>query len=110
MGPTVDLVADLSEGFGAYSIGDDKALLDVVSSANIGNLVATRSDCGIHDAVPTYDSLLVEFGPYLASARQIHAVVLLGMRLLDYIGAPAGSPMGIGADARRPGLPTAGNS
>jgi hypothetical protein len=25
MGPTVDVVADLGEGFGAYSIGDDKA-------------------------------------------------------------------------------------
>ena len=35
MGPTVDLVADLGEGFGAYSMGDDAALLEVVSSANI---------------------------------------------------------------------------
>jgi 5-oxoprolinase (ATP-hydrolysing) subunit A len=42
--PTVDLVADLGEGFGAYSIGDDQALLDIVSSANIA--------CGFHAGDP----------------------------------------------------------
>lgn len=42
--PTVDLVADLGEGFGAYSIGDDKALLEIVSSANIA--------CGFHAGDP----------------------------------------------------------
>lgn len=42
--PTVDLVADLGEGFGAYSMGDDKALLDIVSSANIA--------CGFHAGDP----------------------------------------------------------
>jgi UPF0271 protein len=44
MGPTVDLVADLGEGFGAYSMGDDTALLEVVSSANIA--------CGFHAGDP----------------------------------------------------------
>jgi UPF0271 protein len=44
MSPTVDLVADLGEGFGAYSLGDDKALLEVVSSANIA--------CGFHAGDP----------------------------------------------------------
>ncbi len=44
MGPTVDLVADLGEGFGAYSMGDDAALLDIVSSANIA--------CGFHAGDP----------------------------------------------------------
>lgn len=34
---TVDLVADLGEGFCAYSIADDKVLLDIVSSANIAS-------------------------------------------------------------------------
>ncbi|MDQ0733393.1 LamB/YcsF family protein [Arthrobacter sp. B1I2] len=42
--PTVDLVADLGEGFGAYSIGDDNALLEIVSSANIA--------CGFHAGDP----------------------------------------------------------
>ncbi|MFE0022421.1 LamB/YcsF family protein [Amycolatopsis sp. NPDC059021] len=40
----VDLVADLGEGFGAYRMGDDAALLDVVSSANVA--------CGFHAGDP----------------------------------------------------------
>lgn len=40
----VDLVADLGEGFGAYTLGDDAALLDIVSSANIA--------CGFHAGDP----------------------------------------------------------
>ena len=32
---SVDLNADLGEGFGAYRIGDDTALLDIVTSANV---------------------------------------------------------------------------
>jgi 5-oxoprolinase (ATP-hydrolysing) subunit A len=44
MVPMVDLVADLGEGFGAYSMGDDAALLEVVSSANIA--------CGFHAGDP----------------------------------------------------------
>jgi UPF0271 protein len=41
---SVDLVADLGEGFGAYSMGDDAALLEIVSSANIA--------CGFHAGDP----------------------------------------------------------
>lgn len=44
MGRTIDLVADLGEGFGAYSLGDDSALLEIVSSANIA--------CGFHAGDP----------------------------------------------------------
>jgi UPF0271 protein len=40
----VDLVADLGEGFGAYTMGDDEALLDVLSSANVA--------CGFHAGDP----------------------------------------------------------
>src|SRR5699024_561740 len=40
----VDLVADLGEGFGSWSMGDDAALLEVVSSANIA--------CGFHAGDP----------------------------------------------------------
>ena len=42
--------------------------------------------------MPTYDSLLVEFDPGVTSARQVRAFVLLGMRQLDFIGAPARTP------------------
>ena len=38
--PTVDLNSDMGEGFGPWPMGDDAALLDVVSSANIA--------CGFH--------------------------------------------------------------
>lgn len=41
---TVDLVADMGESFGAYTMGDDDALLDIVSSANIA--------CGFHAGDP----------------------------------------------------------
>src|SRR5688572_33104862 len=47
---------------------------------------------GVHGAVPTYDSLLVEFDPGVTSARQVRAFVLLGLRQLDFIGAPARPP------------------
>ena len=40
----IDLVADLGEGFGAYRIGSDSELLDIVSSANIA--------CGFHAGDP----------------------------------------------------------
>ena len=39
-GHSIDLNADIGEGFGAWSMGDDTALLDIVTSANIA--------CGFH--------------------------------------------------------------
>ena len=33
--PIMDVNADLGESFGRYSVGDDDALLTIVSSANI---------------------------------------------------------------------------
>ena len=41
----IDLNADLGEGYGPWSLGDDGALLDVVTSANIA--------CGFHAGDPT---------------------------------------------------------
>ncbi|MEI8407422.1 MULTISPECIES: LamB/YcsF family protein [unclassified Kribbella] len=41
----MDLNADLGEGFGAYPMGDDEALLEVVTSANIA--------CGFHAGEPS---------------------------------------------------------
>jgi UPF0271 protein len=41
---TVDLNADLGESYGAWSMGDDEALLDVVTSANVA--------CGFHAGDP----------------------------------------------------------
>jgi len=41
---TVDLNADLGEAYGSWSMGDDEALLDVVTSANVA--------CGFHAGDP----------------------------------------------------------
>jgi UPF0271 protein len=41
---TVDLNADLGEGFGVWRLGDDDAMLDIVTSANIA--------CGFHAGDP----------------------------------------------------------
>ena len=40
MATTIDLNSDLGEGFGRWTLGDDDALLDVVTSANVA--------CGFH--------------------------------------------------------------
>ncbi|GIH24525.1 UPF0271 protein [Acrocarpospora phusangensis] len=40
----IDLNADLGEGFGVWKLGDDEALLDVVTSANVA--------CGFHAGDP----------------------------------------------------------
>ncbi len=48
---------------------------------------------GLHGAVPTYDSVLVEFDPVLVSARQVRAFVKLGLlELVRADGHPAAPP------------------
>lgn len=42
---TIDLNCDMGEGFGRYTLGDDEALMQVISSANIA--------CGWHAGDPT---------------------------------------------------------
>ena len=42
--PRIDLVADLGERFGAWTMGDDEALLDLLTSANVA--------CGFHAGDP----------------------------------------------------------
>lgn len=42
--PAVDLNADLAEGFGVWELGDDEAMLDIVTSANLA--------CGFHAGNP----------------------------------------------------------
>ncbi|OQO90075.1 hypothetical protein B1813_19850 [Saccharomonospora piscinae] len=45
MDAVIDLNSDLGEGFGAWPLGDDDALLDVVTSANVA--------CGFHAGDPS---------------------------------------------------------
>src|SRR5213593_2788634 len=42
--PSIDLNSDLAEGFGAYRCGDDDAMLNIVTSANVA--------CGFHAGDP----------------------------------------------------------
>ena len=43
--PLIDLNADLGESFGTWVLGDDAAMLDLVTSANVA--------CGFHAGDPT---------------------------------------------------------
>ncbi len=43
--PAIDLNCDMGEGFGAWAMGDDRAMLDIVTSANIA--------CGFHAGDPS---------------------------------------------------------
>jgi len=55
----IDLNADLAEGYGPWTIGDDAALLDIVSSANLA--------CGFHAG----DPLIMARTVALAAARGV---------------------------------------
>ena len=52
--PVVDLNSDLGEGFGIWTLGDDDALLDIVTSANIA--------CGFHAGDPNIMRRVCEVG------------------------------------------------
>ena len=58
MTQTVDLNADMGESFGVWTLGNDSALLDIVTSANIA--------CGFHagdpDVMAQTMKLAVEMG------------------------------------------------
>ena len=44
MNRQININADLGEGFGAWDIGDDPSMLDIVASANVA--------CGLHAGDP----------------------------------------------------------
>ncbi len=64
----IDLNADLAEGYGAWTIGDDAALLDIVSSANIA--------CGFHAGDP------------LIMARTVRLAAERGVDIGAHVGFP----------------------
>lgn len=59
MTATIDLNSDMGEGFGVYKMGDDEAMLDIVSSANVA--------CGFHAG----DPLVMHRTVTLARARGV---------------------------------------
>lgn len=75
----VDLVADLGEGFGAYTMGDDEALLALLTSANVA--------CGFHAGDPrimdTTVRQCVEKGVAVGAHPSFPDLVGFGRRAMD---------------------------
>lgn len=75
----IDLNADCGEGFGAYALGDDAALLRSVSSANIA--------CGVHAGDPSTMARTVALAAGLGVALGAHPglpdLVGFGRRRMD---------------------------
>ena len=76
---TIDLNADLGESFGRWSLGDDEAMLDVVTSANVA--------CGFHAGDPR--GLLrvceqaAERGVVIGAQVGYHDLAGFGRRFID---------------------------
>lgn len=74
---TIDLNADLGEGFGVWTLGDDTALLDVITSANVA--------CGFHAG----DPLIMRRVCIEATARGVRIGAQVGYRDLAGFGRRA---------------------
>ena len=74
---TIDLNADLGEGFGVWTLGDDAALLDVITSANVA--------CGFHAG----DPLIMRRVCAEAAARGVRIGAQVGYRDLAGFGRRA---------------------
>ncbi|MEU4420648.1 5-oxoprolinase subunit PxpA [Actinoplanes sp. NPDC024001] len=76
----MDLNADLGEGFGAWRLGDDDALLDVVTSANVA--------CGFHAGDPStmyrVCRLAAERGVAVGAQVGYRDLAGFGRRRIDY--------------------------
>ncbi|WP_106327921.1 LamB/YcsF family protein [Actinoplanes italicus] len=76
----MDLNADLGEGFGAWRLGDDDALLDVVTSANVA--------CGFHAGDPSTMAGVcrraVEKGVAIGAQVGYRDLAGFGRRRIDY--------------------------
>lgn len=70
----IDLNADLGEGFGAWRMGDDEALLNIISSANIA--------CGFHAG----DPVIMERTVRLASLRGLDVDIGAHVGFPDLLG------------------------
>ncbi|PVZ14506.1 LamB/YcsF family protein [Actinomycetospora cinnamomea] len=79
MDATLDLNADLAEGFGTWSLTDDDALLEVVTSANVA--------CGFHAGDPAtmrrVCTLAVERGVRIGAQVSYRDLAGFGRRFVD---------------------------
>jgi len=77
--PGIDLVADLGESFGAWTMGADEAILDLLTSANVA--------CGFHAGDPRTMDLTVrrcvERGVAIGAHPSFPDVVGFGRRAMD---------------------------
>ncbi len=77
---SIDLNADLGEGFGTWRLGDDDALLDVVTSANVA--------CGFHAGDPSTMASVcrraVERGVAIGAQVGYRDLAGFGRRRIDY--------------------------
>jgi UPF0271 protein len=77
--PKIDLVADLGESFGAWAMGDDAAVLDLLTSANVA--------CGFHAGDPRTMDLTVrrcvERGVAIGAHPSFPDLVGFGRRAMD---------------------------
>ena len=77
--PKIDLVADLGESFGAWAMGDDAAILDLLTSANVA--------CGFHAGDPRTMDLTVRRcvarGVAIGAHPSFPDVVGFGRRAMD---------------------------
>ena len=78
-GATVDLNSDLGEGFGIWTLGDDQALLGVVTSANVA--------CGFHagdpDILRRVCAQAAERGVVIGAQVSYHDLAGFGRRAMD---------------------------
>jgi UPF0271 protein len=79
MGITIDLVADVGEGFGSYRLGDDERILRTVTSANVA--------CGFHAGDPRTMAASVrtclEHGVSIGAHPSFPDLVGFGRRAMD---------------------------
>lgn len=77
--PKIDLVADLGESFGSWTMGDDEAILDLLTSANVA--------CGFHAGDPRTMDLTVcrcvERGVGIGAHPSFPDLVGFGRRAID---------------------------
>lgn len=82
-GPRIDLNADLGEGYGQWTLGDDDALLDLVTSANVA--------CGFHAGDPTVlrhvCERAAERGVVIGAQVGYHDLAGFGRRFIDMVPA-----------------------
>jgi len=75
----MDLNSDLGEGFGAWKMGDDEAMLDIVTSANVA--------CGFHAGDPSVMrrvcEMAAERGVAIGAHVGYHDLAGFGRRALD---------------------------